>query len=147
MIIREWKIADNEVIEGLERECFKTPWTKEMLDGSFTLNNFKGFIADENGVIVGYVGVIYDDWDGEILNVAVKKSERKNAVYWHACLMYAQGESMSNQSLRERFGLSDEKKNVVAMSRLIKECLEEALIKEEDEDAGSKYKRYIPYWA
>ncbi len=77
----------------------------------------------------------------------MKKSERKNAVYWHACLLYAQGESMSNQSLRERFGLSDEKKNTVAMSRLIKECLEEALIKEEDEDAGSKYKRYIPYWA
>ena len=77
MIIREWKIADNEVIEGLERECFKTPWTKEMLDGSFTLNNFKGFVADENGVIAGYVGVIYDDWDGGILNVAVKKSERR----------------------------------------------------------------------
>lgn len=76
-----------------------------------------------------------------------EKSERKNAVYWHACLLYAQGEPMSNQSLRERFGLSDEKKNTVAMSRLIRECLEEALIKEEDEDAGAKYRRYIPYWA
>lgn len=43
---------------------------------------------------------------------------------------------MSNQSLRERFGLSDEKKNTVAMSRLIRGCLEEALIKEEDEDAA-----------
>lgn len=52
---------------------------------------------------------------------------------------------MSNQSLRERFGLSDEKKNTVAMSRLIRGCLEEALIKEEDEDAGAKYRRYIPY--
>lgn len=54
---------------------------------------------------------------------------------------------MSKQSLRERFGLSDEKKNTVAMSRLIRGCLEEALIKEEDEDAGAKYRRYIPYWA
>lgn len=40
---------------------------------------------------------------------ANEKSERKNAVYWHTCLLYAQGESMSNQSLRERFGLSDKK--------------------------------------
>lgn len=54
---------------------------------------------------------------------------------------------MSNQSLRERFGLSDEKKNTVAMSRLIRECLEGALISEEDEDAGAKCRRYIPYWA
>lgn len=77
MTIREWKIADNEVIEALERECFKTPWTREMLDGSFTLNNFAGFIADENGSIAGYIGVIYDEWDGEILNVAVRESERK----------------------------------------------------------------------
>lgn len=77
----------------------------------------------------------------------MKKANEKNAVYWHAYLLYAQGESMSNQSLRERFGLSDEKKNTVAMSRLIRERLEEALIKEEDEDAGAKYRRYIPYWA
>ena len=54
---------------------------------------------------------------------------------------------MSDQSLRERFGLSDEKKNTVAMSRLVKECLEEVLKKEEDEDAGAKYRRFIPYWA
>ena len=77
MIIREWKIADNEVIEALERECFKTPWTREMLDGSFTLDNFAGFIADENGSVAGYIGVIYDEWDGEILNVAVRETERK----------------------------------------------------------------------
>lgn len=77
----------------------------------------------------------------------MKKSERKNAVYWHACLLYAQGESMSNQSLRQRFGLSSESKNVVAISRLIKECADEGFIKEEDEDAGNKYRRYIPFWA
>lgn len=77
----------------------------------------------------------------------MKKAERKNAVYWHACLLYAQGDSMGNQSLRERFGLDDSKKNMVAMSRLIKECVEDGLIKEEDEEAGAKYRRYIPYWA
>lgn len=77
----------------------------------------------------------------------MKKAERKDAVYWHACLMCARGESMGNQSLRERFGLDDSRKSIVAISRLIKECCGEGLIKEEDEDAGDKYRRYIPYWA
>lgn len=75
------------------------------------------------------------------------RGERREAVYWHACLQYAQGDSMGNQSLRERFGLDASKKNTVAMSRLIKECVEAGLIKEEDEEAGAKYKRYIPAWA
>jgi len=53
-------------------------------------------------------------------------------LHWYACLMYAQGKSMSNQSLRERFGLPDEKENGVAISRLIRKCNENKLIKEED---------------
>lgn len=75
------------------------------------------------------------------------KKERADALYWHACLMYANGSSMSNQSLRERFGLGDEKKNTLAISRLIKDCREAGLVKEEDESAGPKNKRYIPSWA
>lgn len=77
----------------------------------------------------------------------MKKAERKDAVYWHACLMYARDDSMGNQSLRERFGLDGSKKNTVAISRLIKECCEDGLIKDEDEDAGDKYRRYVPFWA
>ena len=74
------------------------------------------------------------------------KAERKNAVYWHACLLYAQAESMSNQTLRERFGLDGSRKNVVAVSRLIRDCLDDGLIREEDEDASDKLRRYIPHW-
>lgn len=74
------------------------------------------------------------------------KAERRDAVYWHACLMFAEGKSMSNQSLRTRFGLSDDRRNMVAMSRLIRECCEAGLIKEEDKDAGAKYRRYVPFW-
>lgn len=74
------------------------------------------------------------------------KAERREAVYWHACLKFAEGSSMSNQSLRERFGLSDERRNTVAMSRLIRECCEANLIKEEDKEASAKYRRYVPFW-
>lgn len=77
----------------------------------------------------------------------MKKSERLDALYWHACLMYAQDEPMGNQSLRQRFGLSEERKNVLAMSRLIREACGAGIIKEEDENAGTKFKRYVPSWA
>lgn len=74
------------------------------------------------------------------------KRQRRDAVYWHACLMHAQHGSINNQSVRERFGLDDTQKSRLAVSRLIKECCEQSLIKEEDPDAGSRYKRYVPAW-
>jgi hypothetical protein len=75
------------------------------------------------------------------------KAERRDAVYWHACLKFAQGETMGNRSLRSRFGLDDSRKNTVAISRLIRECCEAGIIKEEDAESGAKYRRYLPAWA
>lgn len=77
----------------------------------------------------------------------MKKAERREAVYWHACLMYARGDSMSNQSLRERFDLDDTRKSMVAISRLIRESCEEGVVKPEDDAVGDKYRRYLPFWA
>lgn len=84
---------------------------------------------------------------GERTYERMTKAERKEAVYWHACLMYAKDDAMGNQSLRERFGLDNSRKNTVAMSRLIRECVESGLIKEEDAEASDRYRRYLPYWA
>lgn len=95
--------------------------------------------AEELGTRVTlYAGSGYD---------RMTKRERMDAAYWHACLLYAQGEAMSNQSLRERFGLASEKRNLVAISRLLRECCDEGLIKEEDEEVGARYRRYVPSWA
>lgn len=75
------------------------------------------------------------------------KAQRQSAAYWHACLLFAQRSSMNNQSLRARFGLDDSKRSRLAVSRLIRECCDAELIKEEDPDAGNRYRRYIPFWA
>ena len=84
---------------------------------------------------------------GERPYARMSKQERKNAVYWHACLMYAQDEPMGNRSLRKRFALDDSDKNVVAMSRLIRECCNDALLKEADDEAPARYRTYVPAWA
>lgn len=75
------------------------------------------------------------------------RQDRMDAVYWHACLMYAQGESLTNKSVRDRFGLPDDRKSTLAVSRLIGSCCANGLIKVQDETAGLKNRSYIPDWA
>lgn len=65
--------------------------------------------------------------------------------YLHACLMYIQGETLTNKSLRDRFGLPES--SAGTMSRLIKESVSEGKIKALDPDTAKRYMKYIPSWA
>lgn len=74
------------------------------------------------------------------------KRDKVRACYQHACLKYVSNEKMTNQSLRERFKI-DEKNSAMA-SRIIRDTIEEGLIKEDDPSSASRrFARYIPYWA
>lgn len=65
--------------------------------------------------------------------------------YLHACLMYIQGDALTNKSLRERFGVKES--SAGSISRLIKEAMEQNKIKPLDPDTAKRYMRYIPNWA
>ncbi|NLN74439.1 MAG: transcriptional regulator [Bacteroidales bacterium] len=74
------------------------------------------------------------------------KKEKIRACYQHACLKWVSNEKMTNQSLRERFQI--ESHNYSIASRIIRDTLEEKLIKEDDPESKSrKYASYLPYWA
>jgi len=74
------------------------------------------------------------------------KKDKIRAAYQHACLCYVSNEKMTNQSLRERFKI--EEKNAAIASRIIKDALQEEVIKLDDPDSKSrKFVKYIPYWA
>lgn len=74
------------------------------------------------------------------------KKEKIRACYQHACLKYVSNEKMTNQSLRERFKI--EGQNAAIASRIIRDALEDKVIKEDDPDSKSrKYASYIPFWA
>lgn len=74
------------------------------------------------------------------------KDDRIRACYQHACLRYVSNEKMTNQSIRERFGI--EEQNAATASRIIKETLDAHKIKEDDpENKSRKYKKYVPWWA
>lgn len=74
------------------------------------------------------------------------KKEKVRACYQHACLKYVSNEKMTNQSLRERFKIED--RNYSIASRIIRDAIEEDVIKEDDPESKSrKYASYIPIWA
>jgi predicted HTH transcriptional regulator len=73
------------------------------------------------------------------------RDDRIRALYLHACLKYVSRETMTNTSVRERFGI--EPQNTATASRLIREALEAGRIVPYDRQSAPKLMRYIPYWA
>ena len=67
------------------------------------------------------------------------------ACYLHACIKQIQSEQLTNTSLRERFGLKSSAAG--SISRLIKEAVEQKIIKPLDPTTAPRYMKYIPYWA
>ncbi len=76
---------------------------------------------------------------------SMDKADRIRSVYLHACLRHVNRESLTNASVRERFGI--EKKNSATASRLIKEAVDARMIVPFDPSAGNKAMRYLPFWA
>ena len=71
--------------------------------------------------------------------------ERAMACYLHCCLKYVNHEPMNNASLRERFGIKDG--NSAIVSRIIKQAIDDGLIRLHDPLANRKSWRYVPFWA
>lgn len=77
---------------------------------------------------------------------AMSRTDRIRACYQHCCLMYVSNQRMSNQSLRERFGLPESKAATVSL--VIGAAKEAGAIKaDESETNSTRYARYLPFWA
>lgn len=73
-------------------------------------------------------------------------SDRVRACYQHCVLQYVLRKQMTNQSLRERFGLPEGNSNTV--SQIITATMEQRLVKSDPNAPDSRrYARYIPMWA
>ena len=73
------------------------------------------------------------------------KADRVRACYLHACLKWVMRDRLTNASLRKRFGV--EERNKAAVSRYIREAVEDGKIKPFDEEAPKKLMKYVPFWA
>ena len=73
------------------------------------------------------------------------KQDRLRACYLHACLRYVTQKTMTNTSVRERFGIDE--RNAAGASRLLGEAVEAGFIVVADPAAGNRSRTYIPFWA
>jgi ATP-dependent DNA helicase RecG len=76
----------------------------------------------------------------------MRKSDRIRACYQHCCLWHINNKRMSNQTLRDRFRLSES--SAATVSLIIKATKEAGLIKmDESESTSTRYASYLPFWA
>lgn len=74
------------------------------------------------------------------------RNDRIRACYQHCCLRYVMNEKMTNQSLRERFKLPEDK--VATASQIIAATVESEKIKIADPaQTSTRYRSYVPFWA
>jgi ATP-dependent DNA helicase RecG len=73
------------------------------------------------------------------------RDDRVRACYQHACLRYVTRETMTNATVRQRFGIED--RNIAQASRLIREAVDAGQILAYDPGAAPRHMRYIPRWA
>lgn len=74
------------------------------------------------------------------------RNDRVRACYQHCALKWVMSERMTNQSLRERFHLGEDKAAIA--SQIISATIEAGLIKPDESVGGSrKFARYLPFWA
>ena len=76
----------------------------------------------------------------------MSESDRVRACYQHCCLQYVSNRRMSNQSLRERFGLGEAE--AATVSQVIAATKELGKVKMDDAEFGSsRHAGYLPSWA
>lgn len=74
------------------------------------------------------------------------REDRVRACYQHCVLKWVTRESMTNQTLRDRFHLPESKSAII--SQIIAATIEAGKIKLDAKVGGSrKYARYLPFWA
>jgi len=74
------------------------------------------------------------------------REDRIRACYQHCCLLYVTSRTMTNSTLRERFGLRDNQAAIA--TTIIGHTKDAGLIVQQQTDSNSqRYARYVPWWA
>lgn len=80
MKIERMTVAHLDAVAELERECFAHPWSRQSLEMTLGGDDSLFFVAEQDGRVIGYIGMSFVLDEGYIYNVAVEKSSRKNGV-------------------------------------------------------------------
>ena len=78
--IRDALPGDLDALEGLEASCFSVPWTREQLLGQLPDANHEFLVAEIDGIVTGYIGMMCVLDEGYISNVAVSAAHRRRGI-------------------------------------------------------------------
>lgn len=80
LIIRRMKLEDCEQVAIIEAESFSMPWSLQAFQDTVEMKNYRYFVAEQDGEILGYCGFIFVLDEAEIPNVCVKLSARQRGI-------------------------------------------------------------------
>ena len=80
MRIRPMTKEDCEQVASIEAVSFSMPWSKKAFTETVEKQNFRYYVAENDGEILGYCGFLYVLDEAEIPNVCVKASARQKGV-------------------------------------------------------------------
>jgi ribosomal-protein-alanine N-acetyltransferase len=78
--IRDAREEDLDALTELEQACFSLPWTREQLAGELPDERHEFLVAEEDGKLVGYIGMMTVLDEGYISNVAVAPAARRRGI-------------------------------------------------------------------
>lgn len=81
MKVRDMEIPDVDVVSQLESRCFPTPWSKNMIYEDLVANPRAHFyVAEQNGFVVGYIGIWKVEDTTHITTIAVDPTARRQGI-------------------------------------------------------------------
>lgn len=80
MHIRKMRAEDVPQVAELEKETFSEPWSESALSSSMALPNYTFLVAEQEGEVLGYLGMYTAADEGNITNVAVFEKARRKGV-------------------------------------------------------------------
>lgn len=80
MLIRTMTPEDCEMVLAIEEACFSVPWSLKSFQDTFSYSGNHYLVAWEDEKVVGFIGLMAVGDEGDITNVAVLPSYRKQKI-------------------------------------------------------------------
>lgn len=80
ILVRAMQTEDVDAVAVLEAQIFSMPWSRQGFLDSLQREDTVFLVAEEDGLIVGYIGMYVALDEGEITNVAVSAEMRRRGI-------------------------------------------------------------------
>lgn len=79
-MIRRMREEDLPSVAALEEKCFSVPWSEASLRQSLQDSNYLFLVAEEDGNVAGYAGLLKVLDEGDVTNIAVERAYRGRGI-------------------------------------------------------------------